>query len=246
MRLYWLAVLSATCAVALPAPVLAQDGWDGLFDTGAPRKPAAPVEREPLPTLTLAEQVAAPAYPVEAVQQGREGAVAINLSVTGDGKVIARAAKVAESSGFPDLDRQALLWATQLRFRPMDIPDAARKAAGQYLRVTFSLKGGQPQVSATSVALVPPAIDPARPIMMPPYPMDARDEGTTVLQFRVRADGFVDPPSITILASSGSKRLDDAAIAQAATSWRFLPATDNGRPVASWHIYSCPFKRPNR
>ncbi len=249
MRLYRLVVLSWACAWVCAVPALAQDGWDGVFDTGAARQAPAAPERTPLPKLAVAANSVAPSYPADAVREGRQGTVALSFSVTADGKVIPPSAKVAESSGFADLDRQAVAWVTTLRFRPIDIPDPAHKAAGQYIRVAFALDGGKPMVSATEVALLPPAVDPNLPIVMPPYPPEARaagEQGTTLLQFRVRADGFIDPSSIGVLSSSGHKRLDDAAIAQAATSWRFLPASDNGRPVAAWFMYRCPFTLTNR
>jgi len=66
------------------------------------------------------------------------------------------------------------------------------------------------------------------------YPIESvslREQGATVVQYLVLADGTVGD---TIIASpSGSPRLDQAAI-RLVTGWRYKPATQNGRPVPAW------------
>ena len=66
------------------------------------------------------------------------------------------------------------------------------------------------------------------------YPIGSvslREQGATVVQYLVLADGTVGD---TIIASrSGSPRLDQAAV-QLVTGWRFEPATENGRPIPAW------------
>ena len=37
--------------------------------------------------------------------------------------------------------------------------------------------------------------------------------------------------------SSGFPRLDVAAVKNAKRSWKFLPATENGKPVAMWYEF---------
>ena len=89
----------------------------------------------------------------------------------------------------------------------------------------------------TGCATVPPT--PPLPITShavtaadyPAESIPAREVGTTQLQYLVLADGTVG--GTIIAGSSGSPRLDQAAIA-IVHRWRFEPATDNGRPVPAW------------
>lgn len=65
----------------------------------------------------------------------------------------------------------------------------------------------------------------------PIYPPVARrmgEQGRVVLHVRVRADGT--PVEVTIDRSSGSPRLDQAAI-EAVRHWRFIPARQGEAPV---------------
>jgi protein TonB len=58
------------------------------------------------------------------------------------------------------------------------------------------------------------------------------EEGTTMISFKVKTDGSVS--DVTIAKSSGSERLDTAAIS-CAGHWRYKPATQDGVPVErSW------------
>lgn len=63
------------------------------------------------------------------------------------------------------------------------------------------------------------------------YPMDAARQGqmgTTVVGFKVHADGSV--TDVSVLRSSGYPLLDDAAVSQIAGR-HYFPATENGTPV---------------
>lgn len=66
----------------------------------------------------------------------------------------------------------------------------------------------------------------------PPYPPAARrlgEEGTVVVHVRIGRDGRV--LQSTLAQSSGSPRLDAAALAHALARWRFTPALKDGVPV---------------
>lgn len=66
----------------------------------------------------------------------------------------------------------------------------------------------------------------------PPYPAAARrlgEEGSVVVHVTIGRDGRVTAASIA--ASSGSPRLDAAALEQALKRWRFTPALADGAPV---------------
>lgn len=54
------------------------------------------------------------------------------------------------------------------------------------------------------------------------------EQGTVVLTVMVRSDGSAG--SVEVKSSSGSTRLDRAAV-DAVKSWRFVPATVDGKPV---------------
>lgn len=66
----------------------------------------------------------------------------------------------------------------------------------------------------------------------PPYPSAARrlgEEGTVVVHVRIGRDGRV--LASTLAQSSGSPRLDVAALAHALAHWRFTPALKDGVAV---------------
>jgi periplasmic protein TonB len=66
----------------------------------------------------------------------------------------------------------------------------------------------------------------------PPISQRLGEEGVTLLAFTVTSDGSV--ANITVAKSSGSERLDGAAVS-CATNWRYKPAIEAGHPVSvSW------------
>ena len=92
-----------------------------------------------------------------------------------------------------------------------------------------------PPPKPAPVVRVNARMDPRHQNSRPPYPpmsIRLQEEGTVVLALYVRDDGGVGEARID--QSSGYRRLDEAAKREALRSWRFLPATDNGKPVGSW------------
>jgi periplasmic protein TonB len=65
----------------------------------------------------------------------------------------------------------------------------------------------------------------------PPVSKRLRERGTVVLKVLVRPDGGSD--SVLVHSTSGSRRLDDAAV-EAVKRWRFVPAKRGIETVASW------------
>jgi protein TonB len=66
----------------------------------------------------------------------------------------------------------------------------------------------------------------------PPISQRLGEEGTTTLAFSITGDGNV--TNISVAKSSGSDRLDSAAV-NCASSWRYKPAIEAGHPVSvSW------------
>ncbi|HWV16718.1 MAG TPA: energy transducer TonB [Cellvibrio sp.] len=69
----------------------------------------------------------------------------------------------------------------------------------------------------------------------PEYPTAATrlgEEGETGLNLLIGADGRV--AEVKLVSSSGSARLDEAAIKHAQRNWRFSPCTEGDKPVTCW------------
>jgi protein TonB len=106
-------------------------------------------------------------------------------------------------------------------------------------------KAAPPPPPPPKIAKTEPRQDPRRPITQPEYPATSvrlGEEGAVILKFMVMANGRVDGDSISVLESSGSERLDKAAIAEARKAWKFIPATEDGKPVAAWHQFRVVFE----
>lgn len=91
-----------------------------------------------------------------------------------------------------------------------------------------------PPITATQ-----PQVSIARPKLIratkPDYPAAATrlgEEGATGLNLFIAADGSV--AEVKLVSSSGSTRLDDAAIKHAQRNWRFSPCTEGDKPIACW------------
>jgi protein TonB len=79
----------------------------------------------------------------------------------------------------------------------------------------------------------------------PAYPAMSRrygEEGTVVLRVLVRADGTAG--QVEIKKSSGYPALDESA-KSAVETWRFNPATIDGKPVSEWYEQAIPFTLQN-
>lgn len=69
----------------------------------------------------------------------------------------------------------------------------------------------------------------------PPIAARLNKEGTTILEFTVRADGSA--RDARVLQSSGFVPLDDGAVA-CAKFWHFEPTTKDGKPIEATKTYS--------
>jgi TonB family protein len=79
---------------------------------------------------------------------------------------------------------------------------------------------------------------PLRPVVathtMPPYPdvsVMTGEQGTTLMQIAIGPDGV--PTNVTVIKSSGSPRLDEAAQEHVKNNWRWNAPIKNCEPVAS-------------
>lgn len=79
----------------------------------------------------------------------------------------------------------------------------------------------------------------------PVYPTMSKrmsEQGTVVLRVLVKSDGSAG--SVEVKSSSGFPRLDQSAV-EAVKSWRFNPATLDGKAVDEWYQVPIPFKLQN-
>ena len=79
----------------------------------------------------------------------------------------------------------------------------------------------------------------------PAYPTMSKrmgEQGTVVLRVLVKSDGSAG--NVEVKSSSGFPRLDQSAV-EAVKSWRFNPATLDGKAVDEWYQVPIPFKLQN-
>jgi periplasmic protein TonB len=91
------------------------------------------------------------------------------------------------------------------------------------------------------------AVDPRHPLTQPDYPMSSihlNEQGKIALAVLVGADGRV--VDVRVAQSSGSTRLDQAAVNEARAHWRLKPATRNGMPVEQWLTLGVVFRLEDR
>jgi len=95
-----------------------------------------------------------------------------------------------------------------------------------------------PPVAPPVTTVLPPAPTPPSGIAsthtIPPYPDQSRrlgEQGTVRLRIEVAEDGTVSDASV--VQSSGSSTLDDAAVAWVKDHWRYKPATQEGHAVSA-------------
>jgi TonB family protein len=126
---------------------------------------------------------------------------------------------VALSSGSKAFDEAAMQCAASWQYLPAT-QGAQPVPVGWAVRI--ALQNGVPVVGENF----------AKPHLCFRYPKKAlRDhvEGTTVLSFVIGTDGMTSEASVT--KSSGSKELDDAAVA-CSSRWKYRPAKEDGVPIA--------------
>ena len=81
-----------------------------------------------------------------------------------------------------------------------------------------------------------------RPPMQPARSLRNNEEGKVILRVQVQADGSAG--EVQIRTSSGFPLLDEAA-RSAVQTWRFNPATSDGKAVAEWYLVPIIFKLSN-
>ena len=159
------------------------------------------------PPLKILKKVQ-PMYPVAAKKAGIQGTVTVKVTVLKDGSVT----DVKVLSGDPALVESATQAVKQWEFAPLDKASATTK-----IEINYSLEGVTKPV---------PTFKPD-PVYTP-QAKKAKIQGTVVLRVTVEPDGTVGDVKII---RSLDKGLDQAAV-DAVTTWKFKPATKDGKPIA--------------
>jgi protein TonB len=100
-----------------------------------------------------------------------------------------------------------------------------------------------PPPVAKQVVATKPRQDPRRPISQPEYPASARRAGkfgSVILDIYVLENGRVGEAKVK--QSSGTPELDESAVREARRSWKLVPGTEDGKPVAMWYSLQVTFK----
>lgn len=106
---------------------------------------------------------------------------------------------------------------------------------------------GPPAIAEPQTLVTGAAVDPRHPLTQPDYPMSSRrldEQGKVALSVLVGPDGHV--LEVKVTQSSGSPRLDQAAVNEARAHWRLRPATRNGVPFEQWLTLGVVFRLENR
>jgi protein TonB len=133
------------------------------------------------------------------------------------------------------------------KFKPVEIPmvepDMPPPVIDTGTGVTFREPGPTTGSAELQPVIAGASVDPRHPLSQPPYPMEARhfgEQGRLLLAILVGADGRV--LDAKARESSGSERLDQAAVKEARQHWRLRPATRNGVPFEQWLIVPVVFR----
>jgi protein TonB len=105
-----------------------------IQQTVAPAAPSAPSTRANGITSTHST----PPYPGDAKQKGHEGTVVLHIMISASGDVTN--ASVSQTSGFPELDQEAVSWVTShWKYKPA-LQNGTAVASASDAQVRFSLK----------------------------------------------------------------------------------------------------------
>jgi protein TonB len=128
---------------------------------------------------------------------------------------------------------------------PLTMPPVLIDSAAPSERVVMADPAGS--ISSEPTVIEPviqrAQLDPRHPLTRPNYPAAARrmgEHGTVELQLYVLANGRVG--DARVVRSSGSSRLDEAAVQEALRAWRLLPIRENGVAVAGWSNIAITFR----
>jgi len=130
---------------------------------------------------------------------------------------------------------------------PPPPPDLVKPPPPVAIQPEFQIATAPPPPVVTTAPKAPPppppkaapvaSSDPLKPIMrthtQPPYPpisVRLNEQGTTLMEVHITAEGNVD--ECKIVSTSSSDRLDQAACEWVKGHWRWQPPTNQGTPTA--------------
>jgi TonB family protein len=165
------------------------------------------------------------AYPDSALKAGATGSTSLEIEIGANGNITN--VKVTHPSGNAALDGAAV--ACALRWQMPPGPPTKIEGATDWLLPSgekttvaigrFRSTGG----AKCATAFYPPAA------------IKAHAEGTTRIMVHVAADGSVS--GVDVVRSSGNDDLDEAGRTCVMQAWRFRPALQDGKPIASTKEY---------
>jgi TonB family protein len=211
MRLIGTAFVVSVSAVLNMSAIAADDAAPDVLSSlnpGLPPGTTPPVDDGPHDSAGF--------YTVMARAQKEQGRAYVEFTVRKDGSVAQPS--LTKSTGFADLDIAAIQAVESWRYKPATASGNAIEVRWK-ANVDFQLGFTQPI-----------------PIGSPHdangfYPANARlfhEKGTVQVTYLVTEDGRVDDP--VVVKSSDFADLDKAAL-QAVRTWRYLPATRDGKPI---------------
>jgi len=121
----------------------------------------------------------------------------------------------------------------------INTPDAPPAATPPASNAAAAPAFAPPQPAKTGVSI---SASYAASNRKPPYPRLSRqneEQGVVELRIFVQADGTAG--TVEVILSSGHPLLDESARSTVQT-WRFNPATVDGKPVGEWYRIPIPFK----
>ena len=166
------------------------------------------------------------------------------LASAAPAKRIARASAIAPDKRVPQLPAQERMVRGTDTAAPPAGPVVAQSATPGFAQTAASAPAAPsaPSTPAAPVAAATHAAAPAPPQVgasylnnpAPAYPEMSRrtgEQGQVLLRVLVDVSGR--PSAVELRASSGSARLDRAAL-EAVRQWKFVPATQGGEMIAAW------------
>jgi len=128
----------------------------------------------------------------------------------------------------------------------IDLSTAPPPAQTTAIQTTVDRPAAPPPV----VAAAPPPPPPTPPVATTSHAVTANDypaislrlqeQGVVGIRFMIGTDGAVS--EVEIKKTSGSERLDDAAVTMVKRRWKYKPATQDGKPVAVWQEANVVFR----
>ncbi len=117
-----------------PPEIQVQTQTQSIQQPMAPAAPSTPSTRANGITSTHST----PPYPGDAKQKGHEGTVVLHIMISAQGEVTN--ASVSKTSGFPELDQQAVSWVTShWKYKPA-VQNGTAVASASDAQVVFNLK----------------------------------------------------------------------------------------------------------